>query len=180
MALKTDLRPQSLANWELSAVARALELHVPMDAIVQGVWWPGDTQDKRNYRLTMWSRDANSPRCSTWVAERAGQVYQLQARPATPEELDELLDTLSELGELDSDGAEAIAEAEYDCRHRSYQLCFTALEDMLEGVPYKRWVFRRHRDGRPISVGYLCETRRGDAYQTLPGGAILRGNPWSG
>jgi len=28
-------------------------------------------------------------------------------------------------------------------------------------------------------VGYLCETRRGNSYDTLPDGAILRGNPWS-
>jgi hypothetical protein len=179
MALNTGQRPQSLTNWELSGVTRALELHVPTDAILQGVWWPGDTQDKRNYRLTMWSTDAHAPRCRTWIAERLGQVFRLQARPATPDEIDELLDALSELGVLDSDGAEPIAEAEYDCRNRSYQLCFTALEDMMEGLPYKRWVFRRHRDGRPLSVGYLCETRRGDAYKTLPGGAILRGNPWS-
>lgn len=179
MALNRGTGPQPLTNWELSGITRALDVYVPMDAIVQGVWWPGDTEDSRNYRLTMWSSDAQTPRCSTWIAERLGQVFRLQARPATADEIDELLEALRELDVLDSKDVETIAEAEYDCRYRSYQLCFTALEDMLEGRTYERWVFRRHRDGRPLSVGYLCETRRGDAYETLPGGAILRGNPWS-
>lgn len=170
---------QSLSHLELTSVTRALELSVPDDAVVRGVWWPGDTQDKRNYRLTMWSATASSPLCSTWIAERSGPVYRLQARPATADEIAELLEGLAELGVRDEGRSAPIAEAEYDCRYRSYQLCFVALEDMEEGQPYKRWVFRRHRDGRPLSVGYLCETRRGDGYATLPGGAILRGNPWS-
>ncbi len=170
---------QALSNLELVGVTRALELSVPEGAVVRGVWWPGEAQDTRNYRLTMWAAHAASPLCSTWIAERSGPVYRLQARPATADEIRALLEALSELGVRDFDPSAPIAEAEYDCRYRSYQLCFTALEDMAEGRPYRRWVFRRHRDGRPLSVGYLCETRRGDGYATLPGGAILRGNPWS-
>jgi hypothetical protein len=172
-------RAHSLSERELVGVTRALELVVPEDAVVRGVWWPGETQDKRNYRLTMWANAEQTPLCSTWVAERAGPVFRLQARPATADELEELRQALRELDVYDVDEEAPIAEAEYDCRYRSYQLCFTALEDMVEGQPYERWVFRRHRDGRPLSVGYLRETRRGDGYATLPGGAILRGNPWS-
>ena len=173
---------------ELADVVRALELQLPEDALLSGVWWPGSTQDKRNYRLCVRTNgDARYPRSCSWTAERAGSVYRLQMRPATPEEMADLLHALQELGVLEqgeAEGetesvAESVAEAEYDCRHRSFQMCFVALEDMVEGVPYKRWVFRRHRDGRPISVGYICETRRGNSYDTLPGGAILRGDPWS-
>lgn len=171
-------RSHSLNQVELLGVTRALELEVPADAVLQGVWWPGETHEQRNYRLTMWC-ETSTPLCSTWVAERSGPVYRLQARPATSDEIDALLEALQELGVEQAAPGEPIAEVEYDCRYRSYQLSFTALEDMVEGRPYKRWIFRRHRDGRPLSVGYLCETRRGDAYATLPGGAILRGNPWS-
>jgi hypothetical protein len=179
MGLNPHRDAQSLSNLELLGVTRALELRLPEDAVLRGVWWPGDTQDKRNYRLTMWANEAQTPLCSTWIAERSGSVYRLQARPATPEEIELLLEALDELGVRELDAGAPIAEVEYDCRYRSYQLCFTALEDMIEGKPYKRWVFRRHRDGRPLSVGYVCETRRNDAFATLPGGAILRGNPWS-
>ena len=50
---------------------------------------------------------------------------------------------------------------------------------MHEGLPYKRWVFRRHADGDPLSVGYVCETRHGNAHVTLADSALLRGNPWT-
>lgn len=168
----------SLSQRELLGVTRALELVVPEDAVLRGVWWPGETQDRRNYRLTMWVNAERAPLCSTWIAERTGPVFRLQARPATTDEICELLQALAELGVPGIAEPTTIAEAEYDCRYRSYQLCFTALEDMVEGKPYERWVFRRHGDGRPLSVGFLRETRRGDAYATLPGGGILRGNPW--
>ncbi|RYZ05142.1 MAG: hypothetical protein EOO73_21300 [Myxococcales bacterium] len=169
---------QSLSSFELQAIAEALDLAVPPDAALHGVWWEGEAESTRNYRLTMW-RDAATPLCSTWLAERAGAVFRLKARPATPEEIQTLLEALEELGIRESVPEAPIAEVEYDCRYRSYQLCFTALEHMIEGKPYKRWIFRRHRDGRPLSVGYLRETRRGDAHATLPGASILRGNPWA-
>jgi hypothetical protein len=169
---------QSMNLAELHGVTRALDLDVPPDAVLQGVWWHGEAEDTRNYRLTMWC-EQRSPLCSTWLAERAAGVYRLQARPATTDEIRDLMDALQELGLGEVARGGPLAEVEYDCRYRSYQLCFTPLEEMLEGRPYKRWIFRRHRDGRPLSVGFLCETRRGDGYATLPGGAILRGNPWS-
>lgn len=169
---------QALSSRELLEVAQALELSVPPDALLQGIWWHGEIYGVRNYRLTQWCETA-SPRRRTWVAERAGAVYRLQARPATPDELQALLEALWELGVREIEPSALVAEAEYDCRYGSYQLCATPLEKMVEGRPYKRWIFRRHRDGRPLSVGYLCETRRGEVYATLPGGAILRGNPWS-
>lgn len=167
----------NLSELELAGITQALELSVPPGAVLRGVWWPGDGPEHRNYRLTMWCEDG-TPLCSTWVAERTGPVYRLQARPATADEIVALLEALAALGVAEASSGEPIAEAEYDCRYRSYQLCFTALEDMVEGVPYRRWIFRRHRDGRPLSVGYVCETRRGEDYATLPGGGILRGNPW--
>jgi hypothetical protein len=166
---------QPLNQVELHDVAQALELSVPPHALLQGVWWRGEAPGTRNYRLTMWCETAPAL-CSTWVAERTGQVFRLQARPATSDEIQLLVEALQELGVWEPSAL--IAEAEYDCRYQSYQLSFTPLEEMVEGRPYERWMFRRHRDGRPLSVGYVCETRRGDSYANLPGGAILRGSPW--
>jgi hypothetical protein len=179
MGNKAHEGPQRLSTLDLHAFARALELSWPSDGVVKGVWWPATSAEKRNYKVTLWTPDS-PPLSSTWIAERSGSVYRLQARPANADELETLLDALRELGALERDVGATIAEAQYDCRNRSYQLCFTPLEEMLEGLRYERWVFRRHSDGRPLSVGYLFETRRGDAYATLPGGAVLRGNPWSG
>lgn len=168
---------RALSQLELASVTQALELDVPRDALLQGVWWDGATPEVRNYRLTLWSEKA-TPRSSTWLAERAGDVYRLRARPATLDELRALLEALEELGVQGVSSTSMIAEAHYDCRDRTYQLCLTPLEEMVEGRPYKRWLFRRHADGRPLSVGYCCETRRGGGYATLPGAAVLRGNPW--
>jgi hypothetical protein len=169
--------PQRLSTSELHAFARTLELSWPSDGIVKGFCWPGISAERRNYKVTLWTSDA-TPLSSTWIAERSGNVYRLLARPANADELEALLDALRELNALEADLAGAIAEAQYDCRSRTYQLCFTALEDMVEGLRYERWVFRRHADGRPLSVGYVLETRQGDGYATLPGGSVLRGNPW--
>jgi len=175
-----DLRPRPLSSLELSAVARALELRWLEDAIVKGSWWPGAEQGERNYRLTMWSsRGARQPALSTWLVEKRGGAYRLKCRPATSDEIEQMLQALRELDALEEPIDADIAEAEYDCGRGRYQLCFAAFEDMLEGLPYKRWIFRRHHDDRPLSVGYVCETRDGDEYVTLPGGATLRGNPWS-
>jgi hypothetical protein len=171
-------RPLPLSSRELEGVACALELSWPPAAIVKGAWWPG-VEGRRNYRVTVWAAEAApTPLCSTWIAERSNDVFRLMTRPATTDELETLLGALRELDALEYEGHEPIAEAQYDCRQRSYQLCFTPLEEMLEGMPYRRWVFRRHADGRPLSVGYICETRRGSDYATLADGAILRGSPW--
>jgi hypothetical protein len=170
--------PQRLSTFDLQVFARALELSWPSEGVVKGVWWPGTSAEKRNYKVTLWTPNS-APLSSTWIAQRSDGVYRLQARPANADELEALLDALRETGALERDVGAAIAEAQYDCRDRSYQLCFTPLEEMLEGLRYERWVFRRHADGRPLSVGYLFETRRGDTYATLPGGAVLRGIPWS-
>jgi hypothetical protein len=179
MGKDPDAGPRALSNVELMDVTQALELSLPPEAVVKGSSWPGAAEDTRNFRVSMWTNgNDDQPRHSVWLAERKGQVYRLRARPATAEELRELLDALRELG-ADQAQDEPVAEAEYDCTDRRYQLCFTPLEEMVEGLSYKRWILRRHRDGRPLSVGYVCETRRGDDYATLPGGAVLRGNPWS-
>jgi hypothetical protein len=162
---------------ELQAVARALELVWPNDALVRGSWWPGTSEATRNYKVTLGTTHA-TPLTSTWIAERSNGVYRLCTRPASTDEVEALLDALREVDALEPDADLAVAEAQYDCRARVYHLCFTALEEMVEGLRYERWVFRRHRDGRPLSVGYIFETRRGDAHAAVPGGAILRGNPW--
>lgn len=178
MGNSARIGPQRLSSLELQAIGRALELVWPNDALVQGSWWPGKTEDTRNYEVTLWTTHT-TPLTSTWVAERSNGVYRLCTRPANSDEVQDLLDALRELDALEPDADTTIAEAQYDCRERVYQLCFTPLEEMMEGLRYERWVFRRHRDGRPLSVGYVVETRRGDAYATLPGGAVLRGNPWA-
>jgi len=170
--------PQRLSTFELKAFARALELTWPSEAIVKGVWWPGTGAEKRNYEVTLWTPDS-TPLHRIWIAERSGNVYRLRARPANADELAALFDALPELDALGEGVSTTVAEAQYDCRDRCYQLCFTPLEEMLEGLRYERWIFRRHGDGRPLSVGYRFETRRGDQYASLPGGAVLRGNPWS-
>jgi hypothetical protein len=177
MGNSAQIGPQRLSSLELQAIARALELVWPNDALVQGTWWPGKTEDTRNYKVTLGTTHA-IPLTSTWVAERSNGVYRLCARPASADEVEALLEALRELDALEPDADATIAEAQYDCRERVYQLCFTPLEDMMEGLRYERWVFRRHLDGRPLSVGFVFETRRGDAFATLPGGAVLRGNPW--
>jgi hypothetical protein len=177
MGTKAHDGPQRLSTFELQGFARALELSWPSDSIVRGVWWPGGSPEKRNYEVTLWTSDA-TPLSSTWVAERTGDVYRLRARPANPDEIHALLEALRELDALESDVGGPIAEAQYDCRYQTYQLCFTPVEEMLEGLRYERWVFRRHSDGRPLSVGYLFATRRGAAAATLPGGSVLRGDPW--
>jgi hypothetical protein len=178
MGTSAQVGPQRLSSLELQAVARALELVWPSDGVVQGVWWPGKSDETRNYKVTLWTVNA-VPRMSTWIAERAGGAFRLVTRPANSDEVQALLDALGEVGALEHDADTTIAEAQYDCRERVYQLCFTPLEEMLEGLRYERWVFRRHSDERPLSVGYIFETRRGGAHATLPGGAVLRGNPWS-
>lgn len=170
--------PRRLSNLELHAFARALELSWPNDAIAKGVSWPAAAENTRNYRVTVWSVDA-APLSSTWIAERHDGVYRVLARPADRAEVESLLQALRELDALEDDADATIAEAQYDCRERVYQLCFTPLEDMLEGLRYERWLFRRHTDDRALSVAYIFETRRGNAYVRLPGGAILRGDPWS-
>jgi hypothetical protein len=168
--------PQPLSKLELQTVTRALELCLPDDGIVKAEWWPG-SDGKRNYRVSCFAPSATAP-CQTWIAERAGNVLRLLGRPANADELDELFTALREVAGLDATTDEPLAEAFYDCRGHVYQLCFTRLDEMYEGMPYRRYVFRRHSDGRPLSVGYICETRRGDAYKTLPDGEVLRGNPW--
>jgi len=169
--------PRRLSTSELHGFARTLELSWPSDGVVKGFSWPGTSAEKRNYQVTLGAR-GQSPLNRTWVAERCGNVYRLVARPADADELQQLLDTLRELGALELGSEDAIAEAQYDCRNRTYELSFTPLEEMLEGQRYERWMFRRHLDGRPWSVGYVFETRRGNASELLPGGSVLRGNPW--
>jgi len=170
--------PQRLSTLELRDFARTLELSWPDDGIVKGFWWPGAHAEKRNYQVKLWTRDG-APLSSTWIAERSGNVYRLAVRPARSDELDQLILALRELSALEADASVTIAEAQYDCRNQQYQLSFTPLEEMREGLRYERWVFRRVRDGQPLSVGYSFETRRGNAYAALPGGSVLRGSPWT-
>lgn len=169
-----------LSSLELTQVTRALELCLPSDALVKAVSWASTSDARRNYRISAWFDPGwDAPLCSTWIAERSGDVFRLLGRPANRDELEQLFEALSELDAFDEVAGQPVAEAHYDCRHRTYQLCFTPLEQMHEGLPYRRWIFRLHDDGRPMSVGYISETRRGDGYATLPDGAALRGNPWS-
>jgi hypothetical protein len=177
MGSKAEHLPRPLNQLELTSLTRALELSLPDDAIVKAVWWPGVAEGQRNYRLTAWT--TTEPRRGTWLVERLRNVYRLRARPADADELGRLLDALRDVRALEPGARPEVAQADYDCSKRSYQLCFTLLEDMREGTPYKRWILRRHHDDRPLSVGYLLETRRGNGYATLPGGATLRGSPWS-
>jgi hypothetical protein len=179
MGPRTELLPRALTSVELSALTRVLELTLPVDAIVMGATWPGTSEGHRNYRLSMWRRrTALDPLHSTWLIERRADVYRLRLRPADADEIQMLIAALREVAADELDDTPAIAEADYDCADRTYQLCFTAFEDMREGVPYKRWILRRHEEARPLSVGFVVETRRGRDYATLPGGATLRGSPW--
>jgi hypothetical protein len=180
MGSKPEVLPRALSNFELSALTRVLELTLPADAMVVGVSWPGDGESNRNYRLSVWaSRQTAEPQHNVWLVERRGSVYRIKVRPANADEIQSLLEALREVSALEPEATPPIVEADYDCSERTYQVCFTALENMREGAPYKRWILRRHRDGRPLSVGYVLETRRGNGYATLPGGATLRGSPWT-
>ncbi len=180
MGSKPEQLPRALSNQELARLAGALELSLPADAIVMGVTWPGTSPDHSNYRLSVWaSRSAPDPLHRVWLVERRGEVYRLRLRPANTDELQLLLEALREVAAIGPDATPPIVEADYDCSERTYQVCFTALENMQEGAPYRRWVLRRHGDERPLSVGYVLETRRGNGYAMLPGGATLRGSPWT-
>jgi hypothetical protein len=171
---------QPLSSLELKCFLRALELCLPSEAIVKGVSWPAASSGHRNYRVSVWlDQGRDVPLCSTWIAERSGDVFRLLGRPANRDELELLYEALRELGARDELETGGIAEAHYDCKHRTFQLSFTPLEQMHEGLPYRRWILRQHDDGRPMSVAYISETRLGDAYATLPDGRTLRGNPWS-
>jgi hypothetical protein len=171
---------QPLSFSELAYVARALELCLSSEASVKGVSWPSSTSERRNYRVSAWlDQGRETPLQSTWIAERHGDVFRLLGRPANHEELVQLFEALLEVGAASEIAEGPIAEAHYDCKHRTFQLTFTPFEQMREGLPYRRWIFREHGDGRPLSVGYITETRRGDGYATLPDGATLRGAPWA-
>ena len=170
---------QQLSSLELSFVARALELDLIPDARVHGILWPGEAPEIRNYRVMQQTNGARGePLQSMWVAERAGDVFRMLARPANRDEILELLEALREVRALEPEISNPVAEAQYDCRERTYQLSFTSLDAMLEGVRYKRWIFRRHGGGRPLSVGYVLETRSNAAHVALSGGEVLRGSPW--
>lgn len=180
MGSKPEQLPRALSEIELSSLTYALELSLPLDAMVMGVTWPGKSEGHDNYRLSVWTRrPAPPPRHSVWLAERRGNVYRLKLRPANADEIQLLLEALREVAAFEPETAPAVVEADYDCSERTYQVCFTALEDMREGTAYKRWILRRHYDARPLSVGYVLETRRDNGYATLPGGATLRGSPWT-
>ena len=108
-----------LSTLELQAFARALDLNWRPEAIIQGVWWPGNDEHHRNYRVTATELHA-SPLLCTWLAECARNVYRLAARPANADEVEELLQALGDLDALEQPLDEPIAEAQYDCRHRIY------------------------------------------------------------
>jgi hypothetical protein len=180
MASKPEQLPRPLTSSELTGLACVLELSWPAEAIVMGVSWPGNGEGHSNYRISVWAnRPAPEPLHRVWLVERRRDVYRLRLRPANTDEIALLLEALREVAALEPDATPPVVEADYDCSERTYQVCFTALENMREGAPYKRWVLRRHGGARPLSVGYLLETRRGNRYATLPGGATLRGNPWT-
>jgi hypothetical protein len=90
----------------------------------------------------------------------------------------ELIAVLREVGASDEEVAAPVAEAHLDCEAERFQMSFVDIAEMVEGVPYKRWSVKYHRDGRRPSVAFLLETRRDGWYHTLPGGAVLRGTPW--
>jgi len=169
-----------LSELELTLLARALELSFAPGAIVEGVWWPGRDANHRNYRLTSSAPATSSgPRHAVWLIERRGSVYRLRARPADADELEQLLEALREVAAIGPEASPRVAEAFYDCTEHAYELSFTALADMREEATYERWILRRHRDARPLSVGFVRETRRGAELVCLAGRATLRGNPWS-
>jgi len=170
---------KSLSQLELLALARALELCFPADAIVAGVWWPGTDAEHRNYRLVISPSRASGEPLGTWLIERRGNVYRMRTRPLDADEIQIVLEALREVAAVAPDANPRIAEALYDCTEHTYELRLTALEQMRESVAYERWILRRHPDQRPLSVGYVLETRRERRYVSLPGGATLRGSPWS-
>jgi len=171
---------RSLSPIELRRIMRALEICLPDDAVIEGVQWQNRGGTSDNYRVRARCETSTSAAVySTWIAERSGSVYRLLGRPATPAEIDLLLQALHELGDA-KDLALPLAEAHYDCVHHAYQLLPTLFEKMHEGATYRRWLLRRYDDGRPLSVGYVCEMRRGNALSVLPARAVLRGDPWAG
>jgi hypothetical protein len=177
-AVQQGLR--SLSSLELRRIMRALEICLPEDAEVEGFHWHSRDGRSENYRVRAHCvTTASAAVYSTWIAERSGSVYRLLGRPATLAEVDFLLQAIRELGDV-KEMALPLAEAHYDCVRHAYQLLPTLFEQMHEGETYRRWLLRRYEDGRPLSVGYVCETRRGNALAVLPARAVLRGDPWSG
>jgi hypothetical protein len=102
----------------------------------------------------------------------------LITRPATTSELEKLIAILRDVGAAEEDIASPVSEAHYDYDRRSFELSFVPLERMIEGSVYKRWYVKFHNDRRPPSVAFLLETKRDGWFDTLPGGRIMRGEPW--
>src|SRR5262245_14687134 len=135
MGSKPEQQPRALTSIELSSLTYALELILPLDAIVMGVTWPGKGEGLDNYRLSVWMRrPAAEPLHSVWLAERRQGIYRLKLRPANGDEIQLLLEALREVSALEPEAEPSVVEADYDCSERTYQVCFTALEDMLEGT----------------------------------------------
>ena len=161
-----DMSPDDIAR-TVSTVGDAW----PADANqIEAVCWH-DAQGRRCEKVTV--RTAHPPRCRIWRIDD-----RLRCRPATDAELVELVAVLRDVGASEEDVAGPVAEAHFDCDKTCFELSFTALSEMIEGISYKRWQVQYHGDGRHPSVAFVLETRRGNWWTTLPGGAVLRGTPW--
>jgi hypothetical protein len=120
---------------------------------------------------------SDPPKRRLWLVEKSS-VTEVTVRPATTSELEAVLAVLRDVGASEEDIAQPIAEANYDCRRQSFELSFIPLEQMCEGTSYKRWYVTYHNDQRPPSVAFILETKRNGCWDTLPGGRVLRGEPW--
>jgi hypothetical protein len=105
-------------------------------------------------------------------------ALKVTVRRATTSELEALLAVLRDVGAAEEDIAQPIAEANYDRLRQTFELSFIPVEQMCEGTSYKRWYVTYHNDHRPPSVAFILETKRNGWLDTLPGGRVLRGEPW--
>lgn len=126
----------------------------------------------------IWLRSPERPIDRLWILRMpCGDRVELCSRPATRDEIERCMAALREVAAEEFRQRRLPAEANTDEPGSAVWLSFEAPDEAVAGRAYRRWFVRFHDDDVP-SVAYVLETPRGHGWKTLPGGRILRGQPW--
>jgi hypothetical protein len=166
---------KTLSDHEVAQFKKTVAADWPANAVLRNAtrWSASDGTQCQSFTIDV----SDPPKRRAWRVEKSS-VTEVIVRPATTSELEALLAVLRDVGAAEEDIAQPIAEANYDCRRQSFELSFISLEQACNGTPYKRWYVTYHNDHRPPSVAFILETKRDGSWDTLPGGRVLRGEPW--